>query len=305
MINAEPADPTLQQLIAWAAAQPLVRAMLLTSTRAIPHATTDRLSDYDVILVVRDIHPFYADRHWLQSFGQVLVGYWDPIQPEPDYGADYFGNVIQFADGLKIDFTFWPLTILQQIVAATRLPAELDAGYTILLDKEQLTNGLPAPTYRAYQPGLPTAEEFQQFVEEFLSDAPYVAKCLWRDELLPMKWALDYDMKHVYLRRLLAWCVAIEAKPDAERPTMPIGALGKGLQKQLSPALWAQLERSYVGADRAENWEALFQTLALFRQAAQIVATALGYSYPMTLDEGVTAYVQKIRQLPPKGISTE
>lgn len=85
-------DPTIQQLIKWAEDQETVRAMLLTSTRAIPHATVDLLSDYDVILVVRDIHPLYADRSWLQDFGQVLVSYWDQIHPEPDYGIAHFSK---------------------------------------------------------------------------------------------------------------------------------------------------------------------------------------------------------------------
>lgn len=290
-----PNDSILQQLIAWAESQVMVRAMLLTSTRAIPHVTPDRLSDYDIILIVQDIHPFYHDRSWLQAFGQVLVGYWDQIQPEPDYGIACFSNVIQFADGLKIDFTLWPVALLQRIVAEPRLPAELDAGYQILLDKDQLTSGMAHPTYQAYIPTRPTEQVYQTFVEEFFSDAPYVAKCLWRDELLPAKWCLDYDMKHVYLRRLLEWCVEVE-----HNWSVPTGALGKGLKQQVSPAIWSHLERSYAGAGLEENWEALFQTVALFRQAARTVAAALGYTYPEELDRGVMAYVQEIRQLPPK-----
>ena len=52
-----------------------VRAMLLTSSRADPKAHLDLFSDYDVILVVTDIHPFFEDRTWLQDFGQVLGGF--------------------------------------------------------------------------------------------------------------------------------------------------------------------------------------------------------------------------------------
>jgi aminoglycoside 6-adenylyltransferase len=256
-----------------------------------PRATVDRFSDYDVILVVRDIHPYYAERGWLQDFGEVLVSYWDPIHVEPDFGLERVSSVIQYANGLKIDFTFWPVALLQQIAAAAVLPAELDAGYLVLLDKDQLTAGMSSPTYTAYIPTRPTEQTYQTLVEEFFSDAPYVAKCLWRDELLPAKWCLDYDMKHVYLRQMLEWRVESE-----HNWSVPVGALGKGLKKRLPAALWSQLEGTYAGAGLEENWQALFRTIDLFRLVAVEVAQHLGYSYPYQLDQQVTAYVQTIKQ---------
>ncbi|MBC8077915.1 MAG: aminoglycoside 6-adenylyltransferase [Chloroflexales bacterium] len=281
-----------QKLVQWAEQREEVRAMLLTSTRAVPHAPTDVLSDYDVILVMQDIRPYFDDRTWLRHFGDVLVAYWDPIFPDPDYGIEQSGNVIQFADGLKIDFTLWPVAILQRIVAAPMLPDELDAGYRVLLDKDGLAAGLRAPTHKAFVPSRPTSQAFQTFVEEFFSDAPYVAKCLWRDELLPAKWCLDYDMKHAYLRPMLEWRVQCD-----HSWSMAAGNLGKGLKKRLPPDIWAHLERCYAGASIVDNWDALLQTLALFRRVAGEVADHLGYIYPLALDQGVVAYVQQIRRI--------
>ncbi|HWQ11783.1 MAG TPA: aminoglycoside 6-adenylyltransferase [Roseiflexaceae bacterium] len=281
-----------RRLVRWAEQRDAVRAMLLTSTRAIPHAQVDALSDYDVILAVTDIRPFAEDRTWLQDFGQVLVVYWDPIHPDPDYGIEQVGNVTQYEDGLKIDFTVWPLEILRRVVESPALPAELDAGYLVLLDKDGLTDALRPPTYRAYIPAPPTDEAFQTFIQEFFSDAPYVAKCLWREELLPAKWCLDYDMKHVYLRPLLEWRVECDHGWSA-----PVGALGKGLKKRLPRDIWAELEACYAGASIADNWEALFRTMALFRRVACEVAAHLGYAYPHELDRRVTAYVRRIRTL--------
>ena len=105
MRDVQEADDIIRHLVRWAARQAAVRAMLLTSTRAILHAPVDAFSDYDVVLVVWDIHPFVADRGWLRDFGEVLVAYWDPIHPDPDHGLAWVGNVIQYVDGLKIDFT--------------------------------------------------------------------------------------------------------------------------------------------------------------------------------------------------------
>lgn len=285
----EQAD-VINGLIQWAEQRDSIRAMLLTSTRAVPNAPVDELSDYDVVLIVEDIHPFHEDRSWLEDFGEVLVTYWDPIHPEPDYGMEMFGNVIQYLDGLKIDFTLWPLELLLKIVSAPALPAELDAGYRILLDRDHLTEGMQPPTFKAYIPTRPTNEVYQRTIEEFFSDAPYVAKCLLRGELFPLKWCLDYDMKHVYLRTMLEWQIELH-----HNWSVPTGALGKGLRKQLPPELWSQLESTYAGANIPDNWEALFRTITLYRQVAIEVGEALGYEYPLDLDQRVTGYVQKMQ----------
>jgi aminoglycoside 6-adenylyltransferase len=286
------APEVARQLMQWAKRQDSVRAMLLTSTRANPHASVDLLSDYDVILVVRDIRPFFEDRTWLQDFGQVLVSYWDPICPAPDYDIEQVANVIQYADGLEIDFTLWPVELLRCIAKAKTLPADLDVGYAVLVDKDHLTNEMQAPTYTAYTPRSPTEEEYQKVVEDFFSDAPYMAKCLWRDELMPAKWCLDYDMKHNFLRQMLEWRMELD-----HGWSVPTGALGKGLKKRLPPEIWSQLESTYVGAGIEKNWDALFKTITLLRQVAIEVADHLGYTYPHDLDQGVTTYMQNIRRL--------
>jgi aminoglycoside 6-adenylyltransferase len=282
----------LPTLIRWATARTTLRSALLTSTRAIPGAHIDALSDYDVILIVQDIRPYVADRAWLADFGDVLVVYWDPIHPDPVYGIEQCGNVTQYADGLKMDFTLWPVALFQQIVAAPALPAELDAGYRVLLDKDRLTAPMHAPTFAAYVPAPPSLATYQTLINDFLSDAPYVAKCLWRDELLPAKWCLDCDMKQTYLRQLLEWRMEID-----QGWSVPAGFLGKGLKKHLPRDIWDLVEQTYVGARVADNWEALAHTMALFRKVAVEVGEHLEYAYPDDLHRRVRAYVEQIRQM--------
>jgi aminoglycoside 6-adenylyltransferase len=227
--------------------------MLLTSTRAISGAHLDIFSDYDLVLVVADIQPLFTDRSWLEDFGQVLVAYWDPIEPDDQYGIEESGNVIQYADGLKIDFRLWPVELARRIVQAPRLPPGLDAGYTVLLDKDGLTAGMRPPTYRANIPPRPSEEAFLTAINDFFSDAPYVAKCFWRDELLPAKWCLDFDMKHAYLRRMLEWRMECD-----HGWSMPAGNLGKGLKARLPRQIWSELEETLTGAGPAWTMPGLF-----------------------------------------------
>jgi aminoglycoside 6-adenylyltransferase len=279
-------------IIHWANAHDEIRAVLLTSNRADPGGEIDVLSDYDVILIMDDIHPFVDDHSWLGDFGEVLIAYWDPIHLDPFYSIERCGNVTQYVDGLKIDFNLWPVRLLQQVVAGPVLPAELDAGYRVLLDKDHLTNGMLPSSGKAYIPTPPTLQQYLTLINDFLSDAPYVARCLWRDELMPAKWCLDYDMKHIYLQCMLEWRVEMD-----HHWSIPVGWHGKGLKKLLPAEIWVALEATYTGASLAESWKALVNTMALFRQVAVEVGNNLGYSYPNELHQRVSAYVEQIMHM--------
>ena len=280
----------LDWLVKWGENQPLVRAMLLTSSRAVPQAPVDLLSDYDVILVLRDIHPFHEDRDWLETFGHVLALYRDPIITED--GLERSGNVTQYEDGLKIDFSLWPIALIQKIVAALQLPDEFDAGYQILLDKDGLTAGLKPPTYQAYIPKPPSLSEYLDTVEVFFVDAAYVAKFLWRDDLIAAKEILDHFIKQEHLLPMLEW----RSEIDRQWTVRP-GLYGRRLKILLRPDLWAELENTYAGPGLEANWEALFRTIDLIRKAAIEVGERLGYSYPHELDRRATAYLLKVKNL--------
>jgi aminoglycoside 6-adenylyltransferase len=283
-------DRIIRQLMDWAERQEPVRAMLLTSTRTIPRVRVDLFSDYDVVLVVTDIHPFFADRVWLEDFGRVLVVYRDPIRDV--YGIEKFAYITQYEDGLKIDFTLWPVEMVPRIAAEPQLPDDLDVGYTILMDKDDLTNGLQPPTYTAHIPSPPTRAEYETQIEVFFHEATYTAKHLWRDDLMAAKYNLDCAMKMNKLRQMLEWRMEIDhgwsIKP---------GAYGRGLKQHLTPETVLELESTYVGAGEQENWDALFNTIALYRRVAIEVGQILGYSYPHELDRRAMAYLRKVQNL--------
>jgi len=289
-------DWVIGQLMRWAAEHEPVRAMLLTSTRTSPEARVDLFSDYDVVLAVTDIHPFFEDRAWLEDFGRVLVVYRDPIQQE--YGAEKFAYITQYEDGLKIDFILWPVEMLPRIIAAPQLPDNLDVGYAILIDKDNLTAGLQPPTYTAHIPSPPTRAQYEGRIEAHFHEATYTAKHLWRGDLMAAKYNLDSAMKMNSLRPMLEW----RMESDRGWSVRP-GAYGRGLKRFLPPETWRELESTYAGAAEQENWDALFKTIALFRRIAIEVGQRLGYDYPHELDRRVVAYLQKVQNLDRKATS--
>ncbi|HEU4509536.1 MAG TPA: aminoglycoside 6-adenylyltransferase [Pyrinomonadaceae bacterium] len=280
----------VDQLIHWANSQDLIRAVILTSSRAIPNAPVDLFSDYDVILVSRSIEPFYADRTWLGVFGPVLAVYRDPLIDEN--GLRRSAYVVQYENSLKIDFTLWPVELLQRITSSEQLPAEFDAGYQVLLDKDNVTTALKQPTYRGYIPAPPTEAYYMELIEGFFLDTTYVAKFLWRDDMMAAKHILDNSLKQEHLRPMLEWHAEID-----HAWTLKPGPYGRRLKQHLPPDLWAELERTYTGAGLQENWEALFQTIALMRHVATKVGEHLGFTYPEELEQLTVNYLKKVQQL--------
>jgi aminoglycoside 6-adenylyltransferase len=182
--------------------------------------------------------------------------------------------------------------ILPQLAREELLPDYLDVGYIVLLDKDNLTAGLKPPTYTAFIPSPPSLEEYLTIVELFFHEATYVAKHLWRDDLIPAKYNLDVMMKFENLRVMLEWRMEINYNWSIKT-----GAVGKGLKKRLPAEIWSALEETYVGAGTEENWQAMFKTIDLFQKVAIEVGDHLGYAYPQELHDRTVAYLSWVRSL--------
>lgn len=283
-------DAIIDRLTRWAEDRHEVRSLILTSTRAIPNAHVDAYSDYDVILVVDEVWPMLDDTSWLTDFGEVLIAYWDPLDVDPSTGAEQVGSVVNYTDGLKIDFSLWSRQRYADVTAGPDPDSELDAGYRVLVDKDRLTTELPAPTFRSYIPARPDEATYLRLVTDFLIGVPYVAKSLLRDQLLPAKWVLDFDMRFNYLLPLLEWRVECD-----HGWSLKTGNLGKGLKAHLSADTWAELEGTFADADPEANWKSLFAMVALFGRIAQEVADSLGYAYPESLVTRVVEHAHRMR----------
>ncbi len=287
MIKNSDEKAVLEKFVRWAESKSDIRAVLLTSSRTKPNAKLDEFSDYDIIFVAEDINPYREDESWLEEYGKILVVYRDPV--ETRFGHERFINVTQYENGLKIDFTLWPVELLKTVVKMEQLPNYIDDGYKVLLDKDGLTKGMKAPSYKAFVPKPPTEAEYQAFVEEFFYDIPYAAKQIRRGDIFALKLTVYY-MRDVKLCRLLEWKVEIEHKWSLKS-----GYYGKGLQKYLAPALLQEWDMIHFGSVSENNWESLFKMLKLFGEVAREVGKELGYNYPEDLDKRMMVYLEKVK----------
>ena len=267
------ADAVLVRILEWAEAEPAVRAVVLTSTRARPEGPPDELSDYDVVVALEDLGRFDP----AAAYGTPAARWGD----EHDvHGTRTLFRGVVYDDGVKIDWTLWPARVAG-LVAERGLTDALDVGYRVLLDKDGLTARWSQPTHRAHIPRRPTAAEYVALVEEFWWSATYAAKARARGEELFLRFVLDVDLTHGALRRMLEWLV--ETKRDwGWKP----GAYGRGIERELPPDVAAELAAARGSVEL---------TLELFRRVARDVGDALGYEYPQPADDVVSAYVDALR----------
>lgn len=287
-------DPVIERLLAWANSREDIRALVLSSSRTNPTVSAelvDPLSDYDLdVIIDADARAWYENRAWLEGMGKVMVGFVEP--PAREYGIELFGCVILYEDGLKIDYTIMPVSIFKQVVAEPQLRGGWDDGHRVLLDKDGLAAGMPKPTHREFIPRPPSEAEYRDLIERFFTMATYSAKNLWRDELITFKHCCDDEMKGLHLARMLEWQMEIE-----QGWSVRLGVLGRKLKSRLDARLWAEFESLYVGPGLAENWDALYRSIELFRRVAGEVGARLGYAYPAALDERVSAYLRGVQQM--------
>lgn len=262
-----------------------IRAAVLNGSRANPNAPRDIFQDYDVVYFVTDATPFKNDLAWIKRFGELMILQMpEDMQDPPPNDDGGFGYLMQFTDGNRIDLGIYPLAKLNELGK--------DSLSLLLLDKDGIFGTLPAASESDYLPKPPNAKAFSDCCNEFWWVCPYVAKGLWREEIVYAKHMLDQALRE-QLVKMLAWHIGVQTR-FSRNP----GKLGKYFQKYLEPELWNLLLKTYAGASYESNWEALFTMCDLFRRVAVPVAEHFGFDYPLGDDRRVSAHLKHVRSLP-------
>lgn len=262
-----------------------IRAVLLNGSRANPDAPRDVFQDYDVVYLVTDVASFRQDAGWIDRFGErMILQLPDEMGDAPSAKEGRFAHLVQFADGNRIDLTLYPIDRLPEMGA--------DSLTVVLLDKDGLLPPLPPASDRDYWPKPPTAKAYADCCNEFWWVCPYVAKGLWREELIYAKWMMDQSVREQLLK-MLVWYVGIKTGFSRN-----LGKFGKYLHRYLEPELWRLLQRTYSDADVQHTWDALEAMGELFRRTAVPVAEHFGFDYPHGDDGRVRAHLRHVRQLP-------
>ncbi len=261
-----------------------VRAVVLNGSRVNPSAASDSFQDFDVVFIVADFQTFLADPSWIDCFGErMILQLPDTMVDPPPTSYDRYCYLMQFMDGNRIDLTLFPIERLAEL--------ELESLSLLLIDKDDILDPLPPPSEDDYLPSAPSKNAYSNCCNEFWWVCPYVAKGLWRGEIIYAK--ATFNIVHEQLVKMLVWHVGIKTQFHVN-----LGSHNKRLQKYLEPELWRMFLATYSDSDPENSWDALFTMIELFRRAAREVASHFSYAYPAEEDERVTEHLRHARALP-------
>lgn len=280
-------EEILELILTYAKNDERVRAVGLNGSRANPNVPKDIFQDFDIVYLVNNIRPFIEDRKWLDIFGErIMMQTPEEMSLFPSALGERFSYLMLFTDGNRIDLTLIPLEEKWKYCKEDKLTI-------ILLDKDNCLPEVSPPTDEDYCVKRPSAEFFTDCCNEFWWVSTYVAKGLWRKEIL-----YAHDHLNTFLRpmliQMLEWKVGIE-----QDYSISIGKSGKYLENYLSEKEWRALLSTYASGSYGEVWSGLFTMVNLFRAAAEFVAGRLGFSYSKEEDEKVTAYLTLVNSLSP------
>ena len=275
-----------QKIIQWAKEESSIRALILQGSRA-ANRSIDEFSDYDISVFCSTSQPYTETENWLAGIGVVWVCVKEKISCK---GQMFPTRLVIFENGIKVDFSFFPLDSLHQM-SNEPLPNEYNRGYQILLDKDNLTQKLPKPNYQEPKAQKPSSLQFLETIEEFWFEAYHVAVYLKREDLWSVK--LRSASMHIFLLKIIEW----EAQARHGWRQMP-PPIEKRMVSWIQPGLWQELHGIFAHFDASDSWDALFHTLSLFRRLSIELSHQFGFDYPTALDQNMSHFIMTLRKGP-------
>jgi aminoglycoside 6-adenylyltransferase len=255
-----------------------VRAVLLNGSRANPETQPDIYQDFDIVYVVKNIEEFTIDHSWITAFGNVFIQQLPDIMVIGERQKNGFGYLTIFDDGNRVDLTLFPL----EKITINCWP---DSLTICLLDKDNLFNGLPAPSATDYLIRKPIEKEFADSCNEFWWVSTYVVKGLLRDEITYAKEMTELNLRPM-LMKLLEWKVGCD-----NGFSVSFGKSGKNMKKYLAPGLYNNVLNTYSDSIIENNWAALLLMADIFAEVSGDVANKLGFMINYTEQNNAKNYL--------------
>ncbi len=272
----------LKTFLAWCNSNNNIRTVILTSSRANPDIRPDILSDYDLEVYVKDLSFCRKNDQWLEQFGKILVRW--PLKPQETGLAGWITRLVQFKNRSRFD--------LQISDGPPSYHPDFDAGYKVLIDKDNCTSVISPPQYRNLYIKRPSEERFQDRVNAFYWNSVHAAKCLKRDELFYAKFMIDNEIRFKSFQVFIEWYIGIN-----NRWSVTTNKLGRYFKRYIDKELWKQIEESFPNADSDNIWKALYKMIDLSGFLCRAVAAELGYLYPQKLEDNSVKYIKGIQTM--------
>ena len=250
-------------------------------TGSTTQGTSDIVSDIDIAVFGDVSEVDIKTNEWFGSIGR----YWVCLPLTTDEG--YPTRLVIFDNGIKVDFSFWPLYELEKLQNNKILPDIYERGYKVLLDKDDLTLSIKPSSGQTTDKLNINEKIFIALIEEYWFEIWHVAKYLYRNDLWIAKWR-DWGTKEMLLK-IIEWYQ--KCKKGDYYDTRYMGVkMGKWADEEV----WKQLFNCFGHFEADDSWKALFSSAKLFSRLAREIANIKGYTYPIDLESNILKFCKKL-----------
>lgn len=214
-----------------------------------------------------------------------FMQYPDENPDEPSDKENFYGWLMQFADGSRIDLHVESITHAKENIMADKL-------CKILLDKDELLSPIPSATDEDYWIKKPTQAQFFCTCNEFWWCLDNVAKGLWRKEIPYVQDMLNFHVRK-QLEKMLSWKIGIQTDFSVSA-----GKSGKYMYRWLTREEWEAYLATYSSAEIENCWNAVMKMCDLFEKTALYVGERLMYGYYEAEGKNCRNYLEQVRALP-------
>ena len=256
-----------------------VQAVLIIGSQARREVPADQYSDLDIILVVSDPSLFLYSDEWLKFLGRHNISF-----VENTIGGEKERRVL-FDGGLDVDFVIVSQKTVEAVLLGTDGLDILRKGYEILLDKTALSNKLRKRSLPAPKNEAPSADEYQNLVNDFWYHTVWTAKKLLRGELWAAKFCVDGYMKYKLL-----WLLEFHAHV-IHGWDYNTWHSGRFIDSWADRQAMRKMSTAFAHYEKEDIAKALVETMDIFSRIAQETAEETGYTYPAEAEKSAREWL--------------
>ena len=281
-----------KKFIKWAKTQDHIRIAIVVGSYARTQTPADKWSDLDIVIYSTKPQTLIDSAEWVGEFGNPVITF---IEPTAAGSGESYERRVLYDNGLDVDFAVDPFHLVlnaKEKGVTTELVREtsnvLGRGIRVLIDKEKIMKTF-LKEYNAIQlppPAPPSEHEYLERVNDFWYHAVWTAKKLRRGELWESKGCLDSFMKSRCLLPMIEWHARI-----IQGETHDTWFRGRFLERWADPRIIAELRSAFAHYDEDDVWQALANTMQLFRWISKEVAEKLDFTYPKDADQFASRWV--------------
>lgn len=258
-----------------------IRIVGLNGSRTNIKIPKDIFQDFDIVYIVTDVKSFVEDKNWIDIFGNRII-----MQiPESLEANNRFTYLMLFADGNRIDLRLIPFKEKDIYLTEDKLTM-------ILLDKDNCLNYNLLASDEDYHVKCPSYKIFNDCCNEFWWVSTYIAKGLWRKEILYANYHIEECVRPMLIR-MLEWEVGIKTNFN-----ISTGKCNKYLKQYLTNKQWENLLCTYSNSNYTQCWHTLFSMSEMFCSTSKYVAQQLNFLYKTEEADNVKVFLKHIHQLP-------